>query len=135
MMTLQARRDALTAACADGGPLFGVTVMLFGNQANPNDRTVPADLTPATFSGYGPAEDQVFGTPYIAEDGSVRAQIPSVQFDQTAATVTGLVWGFAVLNTAGTKVILAHQYAQPVSMNEAGDAVIVSPEIVWPEES
>lgn len=109
--------------------LDGAKVSLFKADVVPDKDTVLADLTPADFSGYAQSAAVVWGTPYLDASGKATVQGASVQFTQTADTVSNTVYGWMLVgDPAGTPyLICAERFATPVTMTEASDGIVVAP--------
>lgn len=109
--------------------LDGAKVMLFQNAIVPDKDTELADLDVATFSGYAVSAAVVWGTPYLDANGVATVQAGSVQFTQSAITVTNTVYGWALVgDPAGTPyLICAERFDSPIAMLEVSDGIVVSP--------
>jgi len=129
--TYALRQAALDAITAVGEILDATEAVLYQNVMQPDVNTVIGDVTVATFSGYAPSAALVFGTAYIAADGYVHVTAPSVQFTQTAITLTNTVQGWGITNGAGTLWIAGNNLPAPVTMDAIGKAIIVVPDIVY----
>lgn len=109
--------------------LDGAKVMLFKNDIVPTKATVLGDLVAADFSGYAISSAVVWGTPFIDANGNATVQAASVQFTQTADTVSNTVHGWGLVGDPGGTPFLAavERFATPVAMLEAADGLVVDP--------
>lgn len=115
-----------------GGPLNAGVLQLVAAPFTPGPGLVPGDLTPATFTGYAEQAALVMGGAYVAADGTYRMGPPSVQFEATDGVTPNVIYGWAVLNTAKTGVEYAGLLDNPVSIQAAGDGIVIDPELILP---
>jgi len=137
-MLLQMLMDRI---CSDAPAQLDLTLMLFENDLVPDDVTVFADLTPATFDGYaaivlndtGDCSGFVQG-PAIGSDLEWRIFIDQQQFTMSGVTTPGSVYGAALVDaTAETILGIVRFPDAPLVMDETGDVIKVSgPLIVLP---
>lgn len=125
--TILNRLIADAPAESDPGILFEVKVLLFQNDVTPNRNTVLADLDVATFSGYATLTAQTFNPALTDDDGNTRVIGPVCQFTATAATITNTIYGYYVTDTAGTLLLGAERFDEPVEVTGAGDGVALVP--------
>lgn len=120
--------NRLTAA---GGPLAAAVLQLFSNDLDPNVNTLLADLVEATFDGYAEEAAYTLGGAYIDTDGQIHLTGPSKLWTATGTTVTETIFGWMLLNTAGTALYLAGRFPNPIPITAIGDGVFVAPDLVW----
>lgn len=122
---------ALTALAGTGGPLHGTQLILFQNNLTLTKTTTLADLTAATFVGYAAVAGITFGTPYIDQFGVVRIDAPSVDFIMTSNSTPNTIYGWALLDTAGTDLEVAAMLASPIPLTIAGQGLNVQPTFAY----
>jgi hypothetical protein len=128
----KAARDALAQLVAADGLFNGCLCRLYVNNINVTDATVIGDLTEATFAGYAASAALTWGTPY--NDGD-HASVESnrVQFTTTGEPDGQTARGAYLTTAGGSPALLAIlPFDGPQSVVEAGDAVIVIPELSIP---
>lgn len=111
----------------DSGHSFdGAKVMLFQNNYTPTTSTQLSDLTECTFAGY--SQLTLAAATFAA--ASVASHVASTTYGSTLTwtrSTTGtpqVVYGMAVLNSSGTKVICAGNFdAGPYTVTNSGDAI------------
>jgi hypothetical protein len=104
----------------------GAKVMLFKNNPTLSTSTVKADLTEADFAGY--AQITLAAATFAA--ASVASHLASTTYGSTLTwtrSTTGTaqtVYGMAVLNSAGTKIICVGNFdGGPYTVTNSGDAI------------
>jgi hypothetical protein len=105
----------------------GALVMLFLNNLTPSKTTVKADLTTeASFAGYTRLTLAAANFPAASVAGDVASSVYAVTLTWTRSTsgTAQTVYGMAVLNSAGTKIIAAGNFdGGPYVIANAGDAI------------
>lgn len=134
--------EPLTAVKARLGVLIGAAgefedalVALFKDGWEPNTGMTYAEFEAeeTDFTGYARSAAVVWGAAGIDDSGNAVVAAASVQFTATAATVSNVVGGYAVLNAAGTGILWAEKFLDadgnpaPVTINAAGKFVVVVP--------
>jgi len=133
VVPLTARLATVAALIDTGALLDGTKVILFQNNITVSAYTLLADLTLATFSGYAISAAIVWGDPYINASQQAESAGGSIQFTQTADTVTNIIYGYAVITDASPDVLqFAENFATPVAMAGIGSACIVIPRFTYP---
>jgi hypothetical protein len=126
-------RDALRTLIgywnATGNYLAGAKVHLFTNQISISPTTPLTALTEATFDGYSAASITTWLTPYSDVLGNAILEAQIEQFLCTGSTVSETIYGAYLTNTLGTALLMAINFATPVHITQAGDAVIFSPQV------
>lgn len=130
-MTVAAKKAVMNRAVAVGGPWAALTLHLYVNNVAPNEDTVVADLTQATFAGYAAVAALAFGTCYIDADGNFKLSAPSEQFTATGIGVLETVYGYYLTDAAGTVLHGANLLDTPVPITQIGDGLIVQPDITY----
>lgn len=131
VMQFLARIAAANRLTASSGPLNGCQLVLFTNPIAYDPNTTLADLTLATFSGYAAVTGITFGTAYIGVDGFVHVTAPSQQFSASASPNAETIYGWALLNTAGTTLILGTTFDTPINITQQYDGVLVQPDYAY----
>lgn len=104
---------------ATGNLLDGVKLKLFQNSFTPTAANVLADFTEASFSGYAAATG-TWKVPGYRADGSAVVALNSVQFAAASPlTVTQIVYGWYITDTAGAVLHCSAKFATPVSISRA----------------
>lgn len=124
------RLAMLDRLVAVGGPLADAQLVLVKEPFTHGPALAPADLVLADFDGYAAEAALVYGSAYVAPDGTTRVAPPTVQFEATGATTPNTIHGWAVLNAGGTAVLYSALLDEPVAIEAADDGVIVLPEYV-----
>jgi hypothetical protein len=116
-----------------GGLLDAVKVHLYKNNLNPDPTTPLATFTAAQadYTGYAAVSVGVWGAPYIAIDGLAHVTAPSKQFQATDAVNPNTIYGAYATNTGGTVLIYFVVFDTPVSLINALQALIFTPDYVY----
>jgi hypothetical protein len=117
----------LTAMGAVGGPLHAGQIILFKQAITLTNRIAVADLIVADFTGYAPVAAIAFGTPYVDQVGVARFDAPSVDFVMTDEVAPNTIYGWALLNTGGSAVLLVSQFTTPIPLTRTGQGLRVQP--------
>ncbi|SRR5258708_1884734 len=125
--TLAMQLLALTHLAATGGSLAATQLVLFSNNLSLTKALTVTDLVLCTFTGYAAVPAQAFGTAYIDLNGDARMDVPSTTFVATSGTPVDTIAGWALLDTAGTGLILISLLPIPVQITQAGDGYTVLP--------
>lgn len=123
------------ALVVEDGPLDGAVMMLWTNPGlTPNENTVYADLTAATFTGYAASAPLTFGTPYLdGETGQWAVAADPVEFRSTSGSpfVGDTVRGYAIYVTGSPNVLrVCEAFEESVVFGSADKVLVVRPEIV-----
>lgn len=126
--------DRLTALVGAGGEWETCKVALFKDGAFvPASDMTYADLVAGEcdFTGYARSSAIVWGAPYA--DSLKRGVVAggSKQFQASGSAVANNVGGYAVVDSAGTKIIWAESFNAPRVMDENADAIIVVPKYTY----
>lgn len=125
--------SAIAAAAAMFNPAAGSEqlIVLFKNNELITRNTILADLTLAAFEGYGAIECAA-GAPQVAINPvtgafEVRLREPAGGFEWIAGgeDLPETIYGFAVLNNAGTLLIAAQNFDTPIVLNAANQVIDV----------
>jgi len=121
---------ALNEAVGAGGPLEESKVGLFTNNITPSKTTVMGDLEPATSAGLAVQASVPWGPAFEEGDGSVK--VTGIIAPFIATSLTGLpltLYGWFAADTAGTGLMVAKRFPDPIVCTEIGDGVVFVPEI------
>lgn len=122
--------DVITAITGGGGVLNGALVGLFKSNTVLTPDTVLADLTEADFTGYAQSAAVTWGSP-----GYDVNKVPEVLGDMkvfnsgTPITITNVVYGYFVVDGAGTTLLYAEKFATPASVINADQMLAVVPRV------
>lgn len=116
----------LIALIAASGPWDGAKIRLYKNNVEPDPSMELADFEQADFTGYGDSSDIVWGTPFFKTDGSacVTSDLKVFTVGSTP-TVFNTLYGYVVLDDAGTGWIFGRKFDTPIVLSGAGQAVEV----------
>jgi hypothetical protein len=105
------------------GVLAGAKIELFTNAIGLTSRTVYADLTVPTYSGYAP-KNATFGAPYRRQEGGIAVNSAYVTFSEASTITPTQVYGFMCTDGATPPVLLFAELIPggPISLNDALDA-------------
>lgn len=132
IVPIATRLSAIAELIATGNLFAGTKVILYQNNIMLSDFTTLADLTEATFTGYARSAAITWGTPYVNPSQQATSTGASIQFSCTGTAVTQLVYGWALIIDSTVDVLMvAEAFAEPVSMDGVGAAVVVNPSVVW----
>lgn len=104
---------AIVTAQLDGGSL-----RLFQNDYVPDANTLLADLTVATYSGYANKTIATWGDPFLDPAGLATSLAPLQEFEQTADTITNIIYGAYYLDSGGA-LVWAERFEDSVPMADA----------------
>lgn len=136
MLLVKATLDAIMAAIAATTILGSAAaaakkVLLFQNNLDPDTTTLLADLTEADFDGYGQI-DLKESVAYDTVDAlSGKRQVLVLEEDPLHWIVTGTanlpqtIYGYAVLNSAGTAIVGIERFAAPVTVTGVDQSIDV----------
>lgn len=111
-----------------GGLFAGALIKLFKNDIVPGEESTIATFTAADFTGYAPSAAVTWGTPGVSGDGTPQVLGDTKVFTAgTPLTQAGTVYGVYVTNTAGTVLLYAERFAQPVLISIPGQQVAYTP--------
>lgn len=125
--TLLAILNELVAA---GNYYNGAKLMLFQNNISLGPTMVLADLTAADFTGYALSSAVTWGAAFLAP-GNVPTVAGDLKLFVAASpfTTANTVYGWALVDGAGTTLILARKFDTPISIAAALQAVSVLPAV------
>jgi hypothetical protein len=118
----------LGALVGTGGLFEGAKVGLFKNDFIPTRTTALADLTVADFTGYALSSAITWGTAY--QDPTIGPVVlGSLKVFAAADPITNsnVIYGYYVVNAAGTALLWAERFAATRIVSAPGDAVPVLP--------
>lgn len=119
----------LAALAGVGGAFNGAKVGLFKNNIAPNADTVLADLVTADFDGAA-VSGPITWSAVVHNDSLEMRVLGSTQvFICTGDTTPNLIYGFYIVNSAGTELLYSMRYDSPQSMSEAGNFIAVTPDL------
>lgn len=104
----------------------GGKAMLYKSNTTITTGTVKADLTEADFAGYAQITLAAGNFPGASVSGHVASSTYSVTLTWTRSTTgtSQTVYGMAILNSAGTKIIAAGPFdSGPYVVTNSGDAI------------
>lgn len=123
---------ALTALVGVGGAANGAKVGLFKNDFVPEPTTILADLVQADFVGYALSSVVVWGEIGVDVNGRAIVFAPSKEFSPTDATVPNTIFGYFLVNGAGTVLLSAVRFDESVPLVLATDVLPVLPVLALP---
>lgn len=132
LATTEAMLEAATGA---GGVLNGAEVVLWKNDIVPAVDTVLADLELATFDGYAASSAVTWSAALHESDAEFIVSGGDKVFICTGDTTPNLIYGWALTDGAGTNLLFAKRFDQPISVSEAGNFVSVHVELKMPSDS
>jgi hypothetical protein len=122
----------LNAMAATGGSLHAAQVVLYKNNFDWTRAAVLGSLTLCDFDGYAAASPVAFNPAYLDPvDGKNKLSASSLFFYCTGSTTPNTVYGYAVLNTAGSAVEFGAAFDAPIEITAAGQAVEASPSLSY----
>lgn len=121
------RRAALDYLTGVAAPFTGWLLALWTNDLTPDQNTVWADLTEATFDGYARTAAVDFEAAGLdVLDAAVAPASDNYYFLCTGTTTLEVVYGWALIDPAGPTIKLIKRLAEPVAINRSGDYVLVN---------
>src|SRR6185503_17176352 len=96
------------------------------NEITPSENLELADLTVATFNGYALSSAVVWGTPFINEDNLPQVLGDITQFTAGSGSPSNMpevVQGWYLVDAAGTGLLAAELFDEPVEIAAEGEAV------------
>lgn len=121
---------AINPALAAPTVLSAAKMMLGVAAITPNLRTVYADLSEATFTGYAQSATIVWGALVNESDGSPSSEAPSHLFRCTAGGTPNSIQSFGITDgvvAPGTGIIASAAIAPPIPIVNAGDGFSALP--------
>lgn len=109
--------DTFAAAMTSGA------VMLFDRAHVPAPTDTPASFHEATFTGYSRIANPAFAPAFINADGKAEADSQILTWMFTAGAGSVYVYGLAVLDVTGTKVLLEVVFQTPQQLTPATPAL------------
>lgn len=107
--------------------LSSSSISLYQNDVSPAYNSVAGDFTVATFSGYGGAATTTFGPAFNKATGGVATDGGGLQWQATGSATTNVIYGYTLTSAWG--FVGGERFADPVPVNQAGDAVLARPEL------
>lgn len=127
---LMTAAEMLLAADMIAGDLDGCKLVLFSNDLTITKTITSADLTFVATAGMGSVAI-TWAAPYTRFDGRVVIAGGSHTFVATAGVFTPFnVFGWAVVDTGGTVLKAAVKLPNPVPVNQPGDGLTITPELL-----
>ncbi|RPJ87010.1 MAG: hypothetical protein EHM18_03300 [Acidobacteria bacterium] len=126
------KMDALDGLKATGGIAEDCQVVLYSNVVALTAANLPADFDLVVVAGMVAQTTLTPSDGYDTGDGVIEAAVPTVPF--VASSLTGLpltIQGYVILNTAGTAVLSAEEFDDPVPIDQIGDGVSVDARLRW----
>jgi hypothetical protein len=111
------------------GALFGAQVGLYTNTPNLTQATVLADLTEPTFAGYV-KQAITWSAAFQQPDSSWAVQGGLYLFQMSDSLVPTIVTGYFLVDSGGTHLLAAENFAAPIPLPTAAQAFLVSPQFV-----
>jgi len=129
---------AMSRVCSDAPTQMDLTLVLFQNDLTPVAETVYGDLVVADFSGYASILLNTAGDctgflqgPMTNGDGEWQLFLDQQNFEANAATVPNSVFGAAIVDVTGTRILAIKRFPNPPDvMDENLDVIKVSGAIV-----
>lgn len=120
--------EILEELIAAGNLFDGALVKLFQNDFQPTKDSILADFTVATFSGYAASAAVAWSGPVLNTAGQPVIIGDLKLFTGTSPfTVSNTIYGYYVVDTAGTKLLWAERFALSQIIAAAGQSVQVVP--------
>lgn len=124
-------RDILLAiSAATTGDWDQATLHLYQNDFVPARDSVPADFTEADFDGYAAGAAISWNAPITNIQGDAEVTGPMNSFVATGDTTPNEIFGYYVLDAAGTGLLWAERFDNSVSIVETGQGIAVVPRFV-----
>lgn len=123
--------NAIKATTVLGSPAdTAKLVMLFKNDVEPTEATLIGDLDEADFTDYARAEVPELAAMAGSDPLSLEREllVPSGDLIWETTDAVGLpqtIFGFALLNHAGTALLAAETFPEPIELTEAGQIITV----------
>jgi hypothetical protein len=117
--------DIVTAIIATAD-FVGAVLHLSVTNFTPNQNTVLADFTEATFTGYAPSSAVVWGAPFLDAAGDAVSVGSAKTFVQTGVGVVNIVYTW-YLETALGAYLCGGALDTPVNFAAMGDGVTLVP--------
>lgn len=124
--------ETLTTLIDTGGQFDGAKVGLFQEPITPTPDTVLADLTPCDFDGYALSSALTWGTPFYGAEETAQVPAGLKQFIATGSTTPNNVWGWYVVDGAGTTLLLVEPFEDAIPVLTTGEGVALVPTLVMP---
>lgn len=121
LVTTQALDLALLAALTEtDGALFGAKIGLFKANVTLQPSTVLADLSEADFTGYARSAAITWGTPGVSSDKTPMVAGDAKVFTAgNPITVPNQIYGYFVCDAAGTGLLYAEKFANPLNVSQS----------------
>lgn len=117
----------LTALMAAAAPFHLMDLHLYANPVALGPNTAIGDFVEATFVGYAKIVAETFTTPYLDVDNTALALGADQAFICTAGTTPNTIYGYYFTDSTDLLYRCAYQFATPVGISAAGQAVTVVP--------
>lgn len=127
-MALQLTRVQLLAflnwARGGTGTFDGMKTGLFQNNVVPSRDTLLADLTPADFTGYALNATAAYAAAGLDSDGTPIMATGVITFTAgSPITVSNTIYGYYIVDSAGTALLLAERFPTPVQVALPGQVL------------
>lgn len=123
----------LQVATSAGGTWFEMTLRLFKNDFTPGPDSVAADFEEADFDGY--TAQAALGRLALGhnEEGIPTVWWETVAFTKSGAVTSNVIFGWYITSVAGTTIWVARRLDEPISLSQAAQVAVISPEYTWRE--
>jgi hypothetical protein len=117
---------------ATPGKYFGAQIALFTNNLYPTRTNLLSDFTIADFGGLTNLQALVWAAPFL--NSNQQAEVLGALITWLTTSSTGLpvtVYGYLIVDSAGTDLLLAERFANPVAFNASGVSFSLIPRLVY----
>lgn len=104
----------------------GAILHLSTTNFTPNQNTVLADFTEATFTGYAASSAVTWGAAHLEPNGNAVSVGSAKTFTQTGTTITEIVYSWYLVTALGA-YLLGGAFDTPLNFNQVGAGVTVVP--------
>lgn len=103
---------------ASGAPVTPWEFFLYANDLTPDEDTVAADVTPATFTGYGTVQvdRSLWTTPTVVGSKGVT-QYGAAPIVWTCTGSPETIYGYGILEPDANKLLLIERFAAPIDLS------------------
>ncbi len=116
---------AMLDMLVNGDGMAGLHLRLYQNNLTPDQDTVLADFTEATFSGY--AEDSPsFGAAATVSHKGKIVDTAARDFTHSSGGTSNTVYGYYLVNAPDTKVLWAERFSSPQVVAVNGDKITIT---------
>jgi hypothetical protein len=117
-MDASAVTDTTQTSGGVAGVLNGAKIMLFVNNLSPNKQTLLAALTEASYTGYA-RQTATWSTPARNENNFMSTRSLLMSWQPTDGVTPNTIYGYAILNPAGTVLLAVELLPVPVGLVDA----------------